>query len=82
MNRHITCKQAVNYILKKEERKLSAVQRFRLWRHIAGCSLCRIFSIQNKLLTKAYQLQEDEITTLSQKEKEKIIEAVQNESTT
>ena len=76
MNPNITCKQAVDYISRKEEGKLSATQRFRLWQHLAGCSLCRIFSVQNKVIAKAYQLQEKVQRQLSSTEKQKIIEAV------
>jgi hypothetical protein len=52
--KHITCKQAVDYISKKEEGKLSAAQRVNLWRHLAVCSLCRIFNQQNKIIAKAF----------------------------
>lgn len=56
MKDSITCKQAVDYISKKEEGKLSAWQRVRLWRHLAVCNLCSLFSAQNKHLGKFLSL--------------------------
>lgn len=79
MNANISCKQAVDYISKKEEGKLSATQRFRLWKHLASCSLCRVFSVQNKVIAKAYQLQEDEQKQLTATEKQTMINAVLKE---
>ena len=70
MSMKITCKQAVHYISKKEEGKLSAVQRFALWRHLAVCSLCRIFSQQNKIIAKAIKESEDRVVTLTQGDKD------------
>lgn len=75
MNAKITCKKAVDLISKKEEGKLSAIQRFHLWRHLAECSLCRRFSSQNKLIAKAFSLQHGEADKLTQKQKEEIVEA-------
>lgn len=74
MSAKITCKQAVHYISKKEEAKLSAVQRFALWRHLTECSLCRIFSVQNKIIKKA--LAQRETKDLTPAEKEAIIKSV------
>ena len=68
----ITCKQAVSYVLKKEEGKLSAVQRFALWRHLAGCSLCRKFSDQNKVIGKAIREMDNSGVVLTQEEKDAI----------
>lgn len=53
MSTSISCRRAVDYISKREEGRLSAVQRFQLWRHLAVCSLCRLFSRQNAVLTEA-----------------------------
>jgi predicted anti-sigma-YlaC factor YlaD len=76
MNAKITCKKAVDLISKKEEGKLSAVQRFRLWRHLTDCSLCRRFSAQNKMIAKAFSLQHSEADKLTQRQKEEIVNAV------
>jgi predicted anti-sigma-YlaC factor YlaD len=76
MNSKITCKKAVDLISKKEEGKLSTFQRFRLWRHLAECSLCRRFSAQNKLIAKAFTLQQGGEARLTQQQKEEIVDSV------
>lgn len=76
MKGNITCKQAVNYISKKEEGKLTPWKRFQLWKHLAGCSLCRMFNMQNKIITKAMAATADE--TLTQEQKTEIAQAVLN----
>ncbi|HSF45023.1 MAG TPA: hypothetical protein VLA58_03405 [Chitinophagaceae bacterium] len=73
MSNRITCKKAVDLISKKEEGPLSVHQRFRLWRHLAECSLCRTFSAQNRLIAKAFRLQQTKVGKLTDKEKEQII---------
>ncbi len=50
----ITCKQAVDFISKKEEGKLTLNQHLQLWKHLSICSLCKTFSRQNKLLTSLF----------------------------
>lgn len=74
MSKKITCKQAVDLISKKEESKLSGIQRFSLYKHLGECSLCRIFSVQNKIISKAIQHNNSE--DLSVAEKESIIQRV------
>ena len=68
MSGKISCKQAVDYLSKKEEGKLSAKQRFLLWRHLAVCNLCRIFSVQNKIISRAMAQRETRDLTLEEKE--------------
>ena len=76
MSMKITCKQAVNYISKKEEGKLSAAQRFALWRHLAICSLCRLFSQQNKTIVKAIKEGGDSGTALGSQDKEAMMKNI------
>lgn len=76
----ISCKEAVEYILKKEEGKLSFAQRIKLWRHLTICSLCRIFSLQSTLINQAIESRKVSQLKLSQIEKEKIIKNVLNEN--
>lgn len=77
MKGSITCSQAVAYILKKEERKLSSWQRIKLWRHLTGCSLCKRFSIQNKLMTKLLSgYPHDLMHKLTEEEKEEVLKKV------
>ena len=72
----ITCKQAVDYVSKKEEGKLSATQRFALWRHLAVCSLCRVFSAQNKTIIKALHRKNEDGASLTPEEKETMINKI------
>jgi hypothetical protein len=72
--RSISCKEAVGYILKKEEGKLSVIGHLKLWQHLVICSLCRIFSSQNKLVHQ----KKDAEYKLSEDEKESIIRQVLN----
>lgn len=76
----ITCKEAVEFILKKEEGKLSLVQRVLLWRHLMICSLCRVFSSQNNLINKGLKQRQQKQLTLTEQEKEKIVRSVVDEN--
>jgi hypothetical protein len=69
----ISCKEAVNFILKKEEGKLSFGQQLSLWRHLAICSLCRIFSIQNQKINEALKERKEKRFKLTDEEKDHII---------
>lgn len=70
---NISCRKAVDLILKKEEQKLTARQRFQLWKHLSVCSLCRIFSKQNQVIISEMK-KGSEQNALSEAEKEKLIE--------
>ena len=73
----ISCKEAVHSILKKEEGKLSVMGHFRLWQHLMICSLCRIFSDQNKMINKLVSRKKSAgLQRLSEDEKEGIIRNV------
>ena len=77
----ITCKKAVDYILRREEAKLLGKRRFSLWRHLQGCELCRCFLSQNKLLNDFvkihYTLQAPQ---LSRVDKEQLINKALSET--
>lgn len=75
----ISCKEAVNFILRKEEGKLSFRERLSLWRHLTICSLCRIFSVQSDLINQAMKERQARHFTLSDEEKETIIQNVLHE---
>ncbi|GAA4335249.1 hypothetical protein GCM10023184_29900 [Flaviaesturariibacter amylovorans] len=75
----ITCAEAVDYISRREEGKLTRGQRFRLWRHLAACSLCRIFSAQNKLLAR-FAAERPVADALTETDKDIIIQRVLGES--
>lgn len=74
----ISCKQAVDYISKNEEGKLSVPQRLRLWQHLGVCSLCRTFNRQNKLLGSLFAKRPaGTVDGLTAADKEAIIQALQ-----
>lgn len=76
----ITCKQAVDYIAKDEEQKLTMFQRFQLKWHLASCYLCRFFQHQNNIMNeglKEHQHPEEEAVSLTDTEKQHIIEKLQ-----
>ncbi|MBX9734300.1 MAG: hypothetical protein K2X37_09575 [Chitinophagaceae bacterium] len=77
MKLHISCKEAVDHINKKEEGKLSIWQKIQLWNHLAICVLCKRFSIQNKMLTKLFKQTDDFAThQFTNEEKKKIIDTL------
>lgn len=43
-----TCEEASQLVVMKRDRKLPLTQRIRLWMHLAMCTTCRRFNIQNK----------------------------------
>ena len=74
MKGSITCVQAVDYISKKEEGKLSSWKRVQLWRHLAVCSLCKIFSVQNKVIATALADESNQVEgSLSAEDKAAIV---------
>lgn len=80
MSVHLTCKQAVDYISKKEEGKLSSWQRVKLWQHLAICSLCRAFSAQNKIITHSFRHHlKFKKESLNEQQKNEIISAIEHE---
>ncbi len=74
----ISCKEATEFILKKEEGKLSFRQRVQLWQHLGICGLCKLFAKQNKMITRAAKnLQIHIHPSLSESEKKLIIDTLQ-----
>jgi predicted anti-sigma-YlaC factor YlaD len=73
MSNKITCKQAVDYISKKEESKLNASQRFRLWKHLGECVLCRRFSSQNNVMIQTLRKLAVDEPGLSEEEKRSML---------
>lgn len=67
----ITCRQATLFSLKKEERKISFLDRVKLAVHLIICEFCRLFEQQNKVLShQAKHLHTD--VSLSEAEKEEM----------
>lgn len=74
----ISCKEAVQFIIKKEEGKISLLERMSLWRHLAICSLCRIFSRQNDMINRTLKERKKKQYSLTSEEKDEIITNVLN----
>ena len=73
----ISCKKATDYISRREEGKLSLQQRWQLWQHLAVCTFCKLFSKQNKIISKsAPHLHEHIHATLTEEQKQSLIEAL------
>ena len=69
----ISCKKATYLVSKKEEKRLSWIERWQLRAHLAICSLCRKFEEQSRFIgINAKQLHEHIQATLSPETKEKI----------
>ena len=78
MKLQITCKQATEYIIKREEGKLPFKQRILLWLHFCICGFCKFFSKQSKFIGKnAENLHNHVNESLSQSDKEKMIASLQ-----
>jgi hypothetical protein len=76
---HITCKQATEYVIKREEGKLPLKKHVLLWLHTGICGLCKLFSKQSRFISKnAAHLHEHIEDTLTQTDKEKIITGLKN----
>ncbi|MEO8770820.1 MAG: hypothetical protein ABI402_12060 [Ferruginibacter sp.] len=75
----ITCKEAINYISKKEEGKITKTQRFELWKHMVICRICKIFHRQNKeIISSVRKHRHLDSVKLSKGVKDSIVMAVKN----
>ena len=73
----ITCKQATDMVSKKEEVKLSFLNRIQLWYHLFICSVCKLFSLQNELIIKnTASLSKHEEASLTPEQKDIMIAAI------
>jgi predicted anti-sigma-YlaC factor YlaD len=76
MSQDITCKQAVDLISRNEENKITAAQHASLLKHLDECSLCRVFSSQNKLIGEAFANCPENAEGLTDQQKAGIIKSV------
>lgn len=80
MKWQITCKQATEFVIQRQEGKLSLKNRYRLWLHMGICSFCKLFKAQANFIAKNSRHVHEHITeSLSAEEKEKIIASLQNQ---
>lgn len=80
MKLQITCKQATEFIVKRDEGKLSLKGRLQLWLHMGVCGFCKLFALQTKLIAKNSRHMHEHITdTLTDKDKEAIVASLQQQ---
>ncbi|MBA4197186.1 MAG: hypothetical protein C0459_06480 [Chitinophaga sp.] len=72
----ISCKEATDFISKKEEGKLTIMQRYALWRHLLICTMCRLFNLQNKTIVKNASTLRETDASLTREEKDGIIQTL------
>ncbi len=79
MKLRITCRQAIDFISKREEGKLSLLQHVQLWLHMGICGLCKLFAKQNKIIISALSKFEKESEHhLTAEEKKDIVNAIKD----
>jgi hypothetical protein len=77
MKTMITCKEATDFISRKEEGKLSLTQRLQLRMHLYICSFCKLFYRQNKIIkNRVAELHKHVDISLTFVQKEAMIEAL------
>lgn len=78
----ITCKKATEFIVKKEEKKITFFQTIQLWQHFLICSLCKRFYKQNDIISNALSAKETvEDKKLSNEDKMSIIKLLEKDCT-
>ena len=69
----ISCRQSTEWVIKKEQGKLSVKENLQLLSHLAICSFCRLFAKQSKFINKAFLNSKNLVpTSLSPAEKEEL----------
>ena len=77
---NITCKKATLLISKKEEHKLSWLEKWQLRGHLTICSLCRKFEQQSSFIGRSAKILHEYIhAPLSPEAKEKIKAALKEQ---
>lgn len=80
MKWQITCKQATEFVIKRQEGKLSLKNRYLLWVHMGICSFCKLFKIQADFIAKNSRHMHEHIDeVLTTEEKEKMIANLQKQ---
>jgi len=80
MKLQITCKQATEFIVKRDEGKLSLKNRCLLLLHLGICGFCKFFSKQSKFISdNSKNIHRHVSDTLSAEEKEQMIANLQQQ---
>lgn len=77
MSLNIDCKKATLYAAQKEEQKLGLWQQLQLWRHVAICSICKLFIKQTAVIEKAVVELEKNTGELTHEEQQQMIEQIE-----
>jgi hypothetical protein len=82
MKLHITCKEATDFISRKEEGKLVWWKQWQLAQHLAICSLCRLFDVQSRQIAESMKQLDSHAHAgaLDSADKEKIVEILENDN--
>ncbi len=76
----LSCEQASLLVIKKEENKMSQIEKVQLWFHSSICGLCKEFDEQNEFINKNLEFHfnnvPDENIEMSKDEKERMKEAL------
>jgi hypothetical protein len=76
----LSCEQASLLVIKKEENKMSQIEKVQLWVHSSICGLCKEFDGQNNFINHNlefhYNNGQDENIELSESDKMKMKEAI------
>ncbi len=74
----VTCQRSTEWIVRKEQEKLSFRQQLQLISHLAICKACRLFEQQNALINKALnESRNHELHALTVAEKEALVSHIQ-----
>lgn len=74
----VTCQRSTEWIVRKEQEKLSFKQKLQLVSHLAVCKACRLFAQHNDLINKALnKSRNQEVHALTVTEKEALVSQIQ-----
>ncbi len=75
----ISCKKSTEWVIKREHGKLTVKQNLQLLSHLSICSFCRLLVDQSAFLNQAFSKNNTSaFTLLTEKEKEEMLNHVQN----
>ena len=75
----LSCEQASLLMVKKEENKMSQIEKAQLWLHSTICGLCKEFEGQNNFINTNLEFHfntKNDSIKLSEKDKNKMKEAI------
>ena len=79
----LNCEKATELVIKKEEGKISTINKMRLWMHLQMCKFCKEFENQNTFINinmKSHYGEGCQAHKFSDEKKEKMKEALLQET--